>query len=51
MNFEDLLNDFLSWSLKNGIKLILGIIILVVGWKLIKKVITTLNNFLEKKRI
>ena len=49
MNFEDLLNDFLSWSLKNGIKLILGIIILVVGWKLIKKVITTLNNFLEKK--
>ena len=27
MNFEDLLNDFLSWSLKNGIKLIICIIV------------------------
>ena len=49
MNFENLLNDFLSWSLKNGTKLILGLLILVIGWKLIKKVITSLNNFLEKK--
>ena len=49
MNFENLLNDFLSWSLKNGTKLILGLLILVIGWKLIKKVITSLNNFLEKR--
>ena len=34
MNFENLLNDFLSWSLKNGTKLILGLLILVIGWKL-----------------
>lgn len=49
MNFENLLNDFISWTLAHGIKLIVGLAILIIGWKLIKKVINTLNNFLDKK--
>lgn len=49
MDFQVLLNNFVSWLLTNGTKLALGIIILMVGLKLIKKVTLSLNSFLHKK--
>lgn len=51
MNFETLLNDFVSWLLKNGSKLVIGIIILLVGFKVIKKLTKALNSFLQKKGV
>ena len=49
MNFESFIESLVNWCLHSGVKLLLGLLILVVGWKLIKKLVVTLNKFLSKK--
>lgn len=48
---ENLLNKLIDWSTTKGIKLIIGIAIIYIGWKIIKKIIKTMNNFLERKNV
>ncbi|MEG1255337.1 mechanosensitive ion channel domain-containing protein [Clostridium sp.] len=48
---ENLLEKLVTWAATNGIKLIVGLIALWIGWKLISKVVEIMNAFLEKKNV
>lgn len=51
MNFEVLLTSLLNWAATGGVKLVIGLIILSIGWKLIGRVIKLMNSLMEKKNI
>ena len=36
-SIEKLINNLIDWATNNGIKILIGLIILAVGWKIIKK--------------
>lgn len=48
---EKLLNDLYVWATSSGIKLIIGLIILWIGWKVIKKIMKTMNAIFERKNV
>lgn len=48
---EKLLNDLYSWITLSGIKIIIGLIILWIGWKVIKKIIKTTNVILNRRNV
>lgn len=48
---EKILDFLLAWVLSDGIKLIIGLLVLSIGWKLIKKVIKVMNALMEKKEV
>ena len=37
MNLEQFLNKIINWATTEGIKLIIGLLLLWIGWKLAKK--------------
>ena len=37
MNLEQFLNKIITWATTEGIKLIIGLLLLWLGWKLAKK--------------
>ena len=49
MSLDQILEKLINWATTSGIKLLVGIIVLVIGWKIINKIVKTLSNFLEKK--
>ncbi|WP_024616008.1 mechanosensitive ion channel domain-containing protein [Clostridium sp. Ade.TY] len=51
MNLELIFNTIINWISKNGIKLIIGLIGLWIGWKLINKLIIWLNILFKKQNI
>lgn len=48
---ESLLEKLVPWAVTNGIKLIAALIFLLIGWKLISKVVGVMNTILEKKQV
>ncbi|WP_346887341.1 mechanosensitive ion channel domain-containing protein [Clostridium sp. UBA1056] len=48
---ENLIEKLIAWVATNGIKLIVGLIALWIGWKLISKLIKIMNAILEKKNV
>jgi small conductance mechanosensitive channel len=48
---ENLLEKLVTWTATNGIKLIVGLIVLWIGWKLISKLVRIMNAILEKKKV
>lgn len=48
---ENLLEKLITWIATNGIKLIVGLIALWIGWKLISKLVRIMNTILEKKKV
>lgn len=46
-----LVDKFINWLVESGIRLIVGIIIISIGFKLIKKIIDKLDKYLEKKDV
>lgn len=46
-----LLENLLEWVKTSGIKLLIGIIVLWIGWKLVKKVQKVINVIFEKRNI
>lgn len=48
---EKILNDLYIWGKSSGIKLIIGLIILWIGWKIIKKTVKAMNVILERKNV
>ena len=46
-----LLENLLGWVKTSGIKLLIGIIVLWIGWKLVKKVQKVINVIFEKRNI
>lgn len=48
---EEIVNTLIIWATTKGIKLMIGVIVLVIGWKVIKRVLTIMNGALEKKNV
>lgn len=48
---ENLVEKLIAWVATNGMKLIVGLIALWIGWKLISKLIKIMNAILEKKNV
>lgn len=48
---EKVLDLILNWFFTDGIKLLIGLIVLSIGWKLIKKVIKIVNSLMDKKNV
>ena len=50
-SIEKLINNLIDWATNNGIKILIGLIILAVGWKIIKKLMKVFNSFSSRKEI
>lgn len=48
---EKILDLVITWVLTDGVKLVIGLIILSIGWKVIKKLIKIMNSLMEKKNV
>ena len=51
MSLEKFLGKIVNWATTDGIKLIIGIFLLWIGWKLAKKIVNILNKALERRNI
>lgn len=51
MKFEAVLTRLLEWASTSGVKLVLGLIVLSIGWKLIGKVVKIMNTLMEKRNV
>ncbi len=51
MNLEQFLNKIINWATTEGIKLIIGLLLLCIGWKLAKKVVNIMSKTLEKRNV
>ncbi|MGL4761014.1 MAG: mechanosensitive ion channel family protein [Sarcina sp.] len=49
INFDAILHTVVTWATTNGIKLLIGLIILVIGWKVINKIIKHSMKLLRAK--
>ena len=49
--FEDAVLKIIDWCTESGIKILIGLIILAIGWQLIRKVVSVFEGFSEKKSI
>ena len=50
-SIEKMADKLLDWAMSNGIKILIGLIILGVGWKVIKKLMKIFNSFSSRKEI
>lgn len=50
-NVEKIADFVLNWLANSGLKLVIGVIVLFIGWKVINKVLKKLNQILNKKNI
>lgn len=50
-SIEKLINNLIDWATNDGIKILIGLIILAVGWKIIKKLMKVFNSFSSRKEI
>ncbi|MGL4850463.1 MAG: mechanosensitive ion channel family protein [Clostridium sp.] len=50
-DFEKLTHSFIHWAVTSGVKLLISIVILLIGWKLINKGLKKLNILFNKKNI
>lgn len=48
---EKILELIFKWTLTDGIKLVIGLIILSIGWKIIKKSIKVIDTIMDNKKI
>ncbi|MEG0307007.1 MAG: mechanosensitive ion channel [Clostridium sp.] len=48
---KNLTELLVTWTVTNGVKILVGLIALWVGWKLISKVVRIMNSFLTKKKV
>ena len=51
INVEKIVENLIHWASTKGIKLVIGIVILIVGWKLVKKLLSIMNVVLEKREV
>ena len=51
MSLEKFLGKIVNWAATDGIKLIIGIFLLWIGWKLAKKIVNILNKALERRNV
>ncbi|WP_373599270.1 mechanosensitive ion channel family protein [Paraclostridium bifermentans] len=51
MNLETVVNNFITWITTSGVRLVIGLILLWIGLKLVKKFEKHFSNFLENKKV
>lgn len=51
INVEQIIEKLFHWASTQGIKLVIGIVVLIVGWKLVKKLLNVMNAILEKRGV
>lgn len=51
MSLNTIIEKFVGWAMESGIKLIIGLIIISIGLKLIKKITKHFISFLEKRDV
>lgn len=51
MDLTNFYQGCIRWATTSGIRLIIAIVVLFVGWKIINRALNTLNNFLLKKNV
>ena len=51
ITLQSLINMLYGWLTTSGIRLLIGLIALSIGWRLIKKVISLLNRVLERRGV
>lgn len=51
MQFQNILDSTFNWILTDGVKLVIGLILLSIGWKLIKKLIRIMNILMDKNNV
>ena len=51
MSLEKFLGKIVNWATTDGIKLIIGIFLLWIGWKLARKLVNIMNKTLEKRNV
>lgn len=51
LDTSTLLDKFVSWAVDSGVRLIIGLLIISVGFKIIKKVVNKFEHFLEKRDV
>ena len=49
--YENVLQKFLHWIQTKGIKIVLGLLFLWIGFKIIRIVVKSTNRFFEKRNI
>lgn len=51
LDLEEIANDLIIWATTRGIKLLIGGVALVIGWKIIKNILKIMNTTLEKRSV
>lgn len=51
LDYSNLFQKLIDWSATTGFKLIVGLLVISIGFKLIKKIVSNLVYFLEKKEV
>lgn len=51
VRIEDYIENIIRWVTTKGIKLIIGIVILYIGWKLVNKLVKVMTKALEKRKV
>ena len=51
MNLEQFFNKIINWVTTEGIKLVIWLFLLWIGWKLARKVVNIMNKTLEKRNV
>ena len=51
LDTSTILDKFVSWAIDSGVRLIIGLLIISVGFKIIKKVVNKFEHFLEKRDV
>ena len=51
MNLEQILNKIINWVTTEGIKLVIWLFLLWIGWKLARKLVNIMNKTLEKRNV
>ena len=49
MTLEKLLDKLINWCLTHGVRLIFGLIFLIIGWKIINKLLKSFEKVVEKR--
>lgn len=51
IDFSTLVDKFMNWLSTNGVKLIIGVLLLYIGWKIVNKLLKTFNRILDKRGV
>ncbi len=51
LDYSKILEDMLAWTATTGFKLIIGVLIISIGFKIINKIVSHFVNFLEKREV